>query len=224
MERALLFSLLLTAAAIDAERFLCILGSFRCEDGGQVPLCQRCDEKRDCGDGSDERGCRAANVSCGPRGRRCGSDGPCLPLERICDGHGDCPDNSDESLDACGHRVDTTSPACPKDEFQCEPGAECFPLAFVCDGHSDCPDERDERGCLLDFPTVSVTPPATQTDGVPVPGNAMPADLVVLSIIAFLAVVVAAVFASAWSRAKARHLASFKWDHGSEQLIAKQQP
>ncbi|XP_042300647.1 CD320 antigen, partial [Sceloporus undulatus] len=150
------------SCSLVAESFQCTLGDFWCVDGGHVPLCKRCDRVSDCGDDSDEEGCEAGNIQCGPRGRLCGPKGPCLPLERFCDGHKDCPDGSDEAGKACGDSHTKPLVKCRKDEFRCAPDADCYPLAFICDRHSDCPDKRDEVGCVFEVPSSPETPETTQ--------------------------------------------------------------
>ncbi|KAH0625959.1 hypothetical protein JD844_034348 [Phrynosoma platyrhinos] len=170
MERLLSFFVLLTAAgglrARKTESFQCTIGDFWCEDGERVPLCKRCDREFDCGDGSDERGCEAGNILCGPRGRLCGPQGPCLPLERFCDGHKDCLDGADEAGKACGDSHTRTLVKCRKDEFRCAIDADCYPLAFICDRHSDCPDKRDEVGCVFEVPSSPEMPETTRPGGV----------------------------------------------------------
>ncbi|XP_053159444.1 CD320 antigen [Hemicordylus capensis] len=229
MELLLLLSLLLTAAwrfnASSGDYFTCTIGSFHCLDTGHVPLCLRCDGKPDCRDGSDESGCQAGNVSCGPRGQQCGNGGPCLPRERFCDGHGDCPESSDESVEVCGNQTALPSQACPKGEFQCAPGAECFPLTWMCDGHPDCTDKRDELGCDLDLQQSSVTP---QTDAAAGPGvelQVRPEVLLEIAIFLLLSVTVVTVCVAVWCHREAeQRLASFNLAKVSEHLMAEEQP
>ncbi|KAJ7308182.1 hypothetical protein JRQ81_008699 [Phrynocephalus forsythii] len=239
MARLLLLLLLLLALLVTVSgRFRarpadfshCTLGHFRCDNGDQVPLCWRCDGEPACPDGSDEAGCHAGDISCGPRGRQCGHGGRCLPFERFCDGQQDCPDNSDESAQACGFGATGLPPPppphCRKDEFRCAPDAGCYPVAWVCDGHPDCPDARDERGCTLDFPSTTATVPATaRTESPESPEVLKTEPWVIVAVVALLIGIVAGVAVSVWVRPRSKPLlVHFSVDKASEQLMRKDQP
>ncbi|KAK3926938.1 Low-density lipoprotein receptor-related protein 2 [Frankliniella fusca] len=110
---------------------------------------RRCDTKRDCADGSDERGClppdRRLLLTC---------DGGRVVQSRHvrCDGYlTDCRDGSDERQ--CG-----SGSACPPNTtFSCD--GFCRPMARWCDRRKDCSDGSDEASC--DFTLTTTTTTAT---------------------------------------------------------------
>ncbi|VVC91011.1 unnamed protein product [Leptidea sinapis] len=115
----------------------CTAAEFRCKTGSCIPMSWRCDNEKDCSDGSDEepgtcttqRRCLEQNFVC--------ATGQCIPASWHCDDAPDCPDGSDE------HNCDET---CRSDEFTCGNG-KCIQQRWVCDGDDDCGDGSDEVKC-----------------------------------------------------------------------------
>lgn len=74
---------------------------FRCRSGECLTLSRRCNNRRDCPDGSDEEGCdmdkkEKPKVMC-PVGKfRCHNGEQCLEADKRCDGKKQCHDGSDE--------------------------------------------------------------------------------------------------------------------------------
>src|SRR5689334_7883818 len=104
MQRAVLLSLVLTAAAIacsddeaDPPR-VCTEVELECADGGCIPLEEACDGTEQCSDGSDEGG--AICAGCEDDQEAC-DDGTCIGAEELCDGTPQCPDLSDEDAEFC---------------------------------------------------------------------------------------------------------------------------
>uniref|UniRef100_A0A673AF21 Suppressor of tumorigenicity 14 protein homolog n=1 Tax=Sphaeramia orbicularis TaxID=375764 RepID=A0A673AF21_9TELE len=102
---------------------------FTCASGICIGKELRCDGWNDCGDMSDERGCKCATdqFAC--------ENGMCKPRLWVCDRVNDCGDGSDEV--AC---------SCDDDEWRCGDGI-CVPKDVVCDGQKDCDDGSDEASC-----------------------------------------------------------------------------
>ncbi|XP_055715636.1 low-density lipoprotein receptor-like isoform X4 [Phlebotomus papatasi] len=115
----------------------CTDDKFRCKNGRCIPKHWKCDQERDCSDGSDEdvdvchpEGCKSYEFMC-VNGHMC------IPKKWLCDGDRDCADGSDE---LCG---DVT---CRSDEFTCGNG-RCIQERWVCDRDDDCGNNADERNC-----------------------------------------------------------------------------
>ncbi|XP_061385720.1 very low-density lipoprotein receptor isoform X5 [Danaus plexippus] len=121
-----------------SESRTCTSSEFRCKTGRCVPMSWRCDNEKDCSDGSDEEPGTCKVESCGPEEFTCrGKRGECVPLTWMCDDNVDCSDGSDEK--ACNE-------TCRSDEFTCGNG-KCIQQRWVCDGDDDCGDGSDEVKC-----------------------------------------------------------------------------
>ncbi|RDD37276.1 Basement membrane-specific heparan sulfate proteoglycan core protein [Trichoplax sp. H2] len=113
----------------------CSEDEFRCKRSRKcIPASRRCNDRRDCRDGSDERNCRTCR-----RGEfQCKRSGLCIPKSYKCDSHRDCRDGSDERN--CPKK-------CRRNEFRCRRSGKCIPKAYRCDGFRDCRDRSDEKNC-----------------------------------------------------------------------------
>ncbi|XP_053400492.1 uncharacterized protein LOC123556838 [Mercenaria mercenaria] len=137
--------------------------TFRCGNGEAIKHINKCDNKFDCLDLSDETDClknmSSANqtISHGnmpdalPVGFEKSSYFLCETLEwisiiAVCDGVKDCLDASDE-LHCLRTEIDSSN--CKPDEFQCGDG-DCIHVSQVCNFISDCVDFSDEY-CDFDF-------------------------------------------------------------------------
>jgi len=96
-----------------------------------------CDSENDCGDFSDETGCK--NVTCSSSQFQC-ENGRCVPATWKCDSENDCGDGSDEG-DFCAEKT------CAYFQFTCPRSSHCIPQSWVCDGDNDCFDNHDELDC-----------------------------------------------------------------------------
>ncbi|KAL4716569.1 hypothetical protein ACJJTC_010233 [Scirpophaga incertulas] len=120
-----------------SESRTCTSSEFRCKTGRCVPMSWRCDNEKDCSDGSDEEpGMCTGQRQC-PEHKFVCATGHCIPASWQCDFDADCPDGSDE------HQCDET---CRSDEFTCGNG-KCIQQRWVCDGDDDCGDDSDEAKC-----------------------------------------------------------------------------
>lgn len=72
----------------------CRSDEFTCANKHCIQQMWVCDNDNDCGDNSDEKGCRA--VTCHPETDFACSDYYCITSRWRCDGDYDCPDRSDE--------------------------------------------------------------------------------------------------------------------------------
>ncbi|CAH2989503.1 unnamed protein product [Chilo suppressalis] len=121
-----------------SESRTCTSAEFRCKTGRCIPISWRCDNEKDCSDGSDEEPGTCKVEACGPEEFTCrGKRGECVPLTWMCDDNPDCSDGSDEK--ACNE-------TCRSDEFTCGNG-KCIQQRWVCDGDDDCGDDSDEAKC-----------------------------------------------------------------------------
>lgn len=139
-----------------------------------IPYYYRCNNHKDCEDGSDEPASCSPNI-CTFGLYQC-SNQKCIEPKKICNGKDDCGDGSDEiecenytclpSHFKCNNtcidqkkvcngqadcangedEVDCKLRTCAPQKFQCTTG-ECIPRVWVCDGDNDCKDNSDEQKC-----------------------------------------------------------------------------
>ena len=109
---------------------------FRCGDG-QCTLKQwKCNNVKDCLDGTDE-------VGCGPCGKNqfyCRRARQCINADKVCDKYNDCKDGSDEL-----NCPTETGSRCGSSYYRCK-NNQCIPWNRACDGRVDCKDHSDEAG------------------------------------------------------------------------------
>uniref|UniRef100_A0A672JCA6 Low density lipoprotein receptor-related protein 2b n=1 Tax=Salarias fasciatus TaxID=181472 RepID=A0A672JCA6_SALFA len=117
----------------------CHLNEFTCANGLCLDFHFECDRVNDCGDGSDEVGCKYD--TCSTSQFTC-TNGACIFAGYVCDGQSDCLDGSDEEDSLCI----TPQPTCAPNHYMCKSG-QCIESSKVCDGHKDCTDDSDEKGC-----------------------------------------------------------------------------
>ncbi|SPP89180.1 blast:Basement membrane-specific heparan sulfate proteoglycan core protein [Drosophila guanche] len=124
----------------------------------------RCNGKRDCSDGLDERGCPdvrstvPVSMSCHPHQWQC-ANSECIYRWQYCNNQKDCRDGSDELPSNCFGNATTrlTAADCSSDQFFCDDS--CLNHSIRCNGVTDCSDGRDEHGCLHSIqPTSSHYP------------------------------------------------------------------
>lgn len=106
---------------------------FKCLSGDCIPEVNRCNGRRECSDGSDERNCSACT---GNSTFMCGNRNCILKRER-CNRRDTCGDGSDE--------VDCMY--CRQGQFTCDNRRACLDVLDLCDGYDDCGDNSDEIHC-----------------------------------------------------------------------------
>lgn len=109
----------------------CHINEFRCTEGKCIPQSKKCDNNRDCSDGSDEHDCGKdliiifysktsflinnflswLEIKCNEGQFRCAITNKCILNDWLCDGQVDCnldnlsiKDNSDEDPKRCEYR------------------------------------------------------------------------------------------------------------------------
>uniref|UniRef100_W5N103 Low-density lipoprotein receptor-related protein 2 n=1 Tax=Lepisosteus oculatus TaxID=7918 RepID=W5N103_LEPOC len=133
----------------------CHMNEFRCANGLCILMGFHCDRVNDCGDGSDERGCKYP--PCTAQQFTC-QNGACISTSYVCDGEYDCLDHSDELDSLCR----SPQPTCAPGQFQCRSG-ECIDINKVCNRERDCPDDSDEKGCGINECTNPAISQCAQT-------------------------------------------------------------
>ncbi|XP_034667197.1 basement membrane-specific heparan sulfate proteoglycan core protein isoform X4 [Drosophila subobscura] len=145
------------------RRLNCPLTQWAC-NGKCVNRRIRCNGKRDCSDGLDERDCPdvrstvPVSMSCHPHQWQC-ANSECIYRWQYCNNQKDCRDGSDELPINCLGNATTrlTAADCSSDQFFCDDS--CLNHSIRCNGVSDCSDGRDEHGCLHSIqPTSSHYP------------------------------------------------------------------
>lgn len=109
---------------------------FKCASGTCIPIWWKCDSSDDCGDGSDEIGCKKPTpvtttspnpelelFTCKQNQFLC-MDGECIPLSWACDGGVDCRTGEDEANCFDSHR-------CESSEFVCRMDGSCVPVIIT---------------------------------------------------------------------------------------------
>ena len=83
----------------------CPAGDFRCHSGQCIAGNLKCNEQKDCEDGSDETGCPIAPTRCDVQTQfDCSGDGTnCIDVSLVCNQQNDCGAGEDEKTDVC-HR------------------------------------------------------------------------------------------------------------------------
>ncbi|XP_032801941.2 low-density lipoprotein receptor-related protein 2 [Petromyzon marinus] len=118
----------------------CGTSQFTCLNGRCIPFRNKCDNRDNCRDGSDELERVCAFHTCEPTDFTC-RNGRCVRYGYRCDHTNDCGDSSDE--EGCAFR--TCDPAA---EFACTNG-RCIARSQVCNGVNNCRDNAtsDEQRC-----------------------------------------------------------------------------
>ncbi|CAG0908773.1 unnamed protein product, partial [Darwinula stevensoni] len=107
---------------------------YECGSGECISVLLRCNQAKDCEDGSDERDCTCAELLQAK-----------FLLRKICDGVSDCWDFSDEK----------NCEWCTPGQYHCLESQSCVDRDRVCDGIHDCPYGDDESHCVTVSPTES---------------------------------------------------------------------
>nr|QDP42286.1 Vitellogenin Receptor [Agasicles hygrophila] len=121
----------------------CTTGQYTCSNNKCIPMSLRCDDKDNCGDGSDEIDCDFY-LCTKPKYFRC-KNNKCISKYLLCDKDNDCGDFSDE--ENCEDFKLVVNSTCLEGHWRCTDKL-CIPEDWVCNGHADCLDGSDETiGC-----------------------------------------------------------------------------
>lgn len=125
----------------------CGAEEYQCDSGACIPKSGRCNDFKDCSDGSDETDCDYFLCK-KPMWYRCKHDNStCISASFLCDKHDDCPLGDDEE-NCENYEVPHQPVPCSKFEFTCT-DKMCIPADLVCDGTKHCLDGSDETiGCM----------------------------------------------------------------------------
>ena len=110
---------------------------FTCGDGQCTMKEWKCNDVKDCLDGSDEIGCGP----CASNQFYCRRARQCIDADKVCDKYNDCKDGSDEVY--CPNKNTTF---CGINYYRCSNGKQCIRWDKACDGYPDCDDNSDEAG------------------------------------------------------------------------------
>ncbi|XP_045126059.1 very low-density lipoprotein receptor-like isoform X3 [Portunus trituberculatus] len=129
---------------LEQKTFQCSITSFACRGSEEkcIPLAWKCDNVKDCHDGSDEDPLLCPAKPCYKTELRCNS-GKCIPERWKCDGEPDCDDQSDENPEECAQMCGGDG---SRERWECGSG-QCIPLDWRCDNEVDCDDDTDEKDC-----------------------------------------------------------------------------
>lgn len=119
-----------------------------CGSGECLAHSRKCDQHKDCADGSDETDCNpdalaVVGLACSNDEFACRDRLKCLLREQRCDMQDDCADKSDE-MD-CEHYDRKTG--CHKQQRACPTDGRCIDESSWCDGFGDCENGEDENNC-----------------------------------------------------------------------------
>ncbi len=126
---------------------VCPLFGFRCPNGTCLTAEQRCNDKDDCVDGSDEDNCRLVGYLdyCEKQMKCDDTKSSCYWPNGRCDSvAGDCPNGNDEKdCNVCmSQSCNTRRP---------DGSIDCYHTSSICDGKNDCRDGTDEQNCCSTF-------------------------------------------------------------------------
>ncbi|KRT81424.1 EGF-like domain containing protein, partial [Oryctes borbonicus] len=128
----------------DADKFLC-------RDGGCIDRAKKCNNQKDCVDGSDESDCGHSECL-PPEFFKCVNE-VCVSHFFRCDDQNDCGDWSDEkNCENVTLVIGLGNKNCSEGEWQCLDKL-CIPEEWVCNDQVDCLDGSDEMvGCTKTLP------------------------------------------------------------------------